>query len=470
MSTRKRKLLGGLLVVAAVIGGILWYHLLREGPAEQFASDEEHFKYGSVGVEAANGIPYWVWVVLPRVFADKIPDGKGYRSFGFIWEGDRDTPVGFSRKTVGFPRLGINCGLCHIGTVRAVETDRRSVVVGAPNTTLDLQRYLRFLFASAEDAHFNADRILEEIAKLHQLSPVEHLVYRFIVIPQTKRALLKQKRQLQFMYATPDWGPGRVSPFNPAKVQILKRPYDGTIDAADIVPLWNFDQRRDFGLHWDGLNTSLTEIVLNSGIGNGASAKSIDLPSLERIEKWVLDLKPARYPFAVDQAAAGRGAGTYAAQCASCHAFGGEKTGTPIPANLIGTDRHRLDSWYDGAAQAFNALDDYRWTYKHFRKTSGYVAGALDGVWTRAPYLHNGSVPTLWDLLTEPAKRPRQFSRGYDVFDPKNVGFVAGGAAAERDGRRFDTALPGNGNQGHGFGVELSDSEKWDLIEYMKTL
>ena len=42
-------------------------------------------------------------------------------------------------------------------------------------------------------------------------------------------------------------------------------------------------QRRDFGLHWDGLNTSLTEIVLNSGIGNGASAKSIDLPSLERI-------------------------------------------------------------------------------------------------------------------------------------------------------------------------------------------
>ena len=94
MSTRKKKLLGGLLVVAAVIGGILWYHLLREGPAEQFASDEEHFKYGSVGVEAANGIPYWVWVVLPRVFADKIPDGKGYRSFGFIWEDGRDTPVG----------------------------------------------------------------------------------------------------------------------------------------------------------------------------------------------------------------------------------------------------------------------------------------------------------------------------------------------------------------------------------------
>ena len=218
MSTRKKKLLGGLLVVAAVIGGILWYHLLREGPAEQFASDEEHFKYGSVGVEAANGIPYWVWVVLPRVFADKIPDGKGYRSFGFIWEDGHDTPVGLSRKTVGFPRLGINCGLCHIGTVRAAEADRPSVVVGAPNTTLDLQRDLRFLFASAEDPRFDADRILEEIAKLHQLSPVEHLVYRFIVIPQTRKALLKQKRQLQFMYATPDWGPGRVSPFNPAKI------------------------------------------------------------------------------------------------------------------------------------------------------------------------------------------------------------------------------------------------------------
>ena len=93
-------------------------------------------------------------------------------------------------------------------------------MVGAPNTTFDLQRYLRFLFASAEDPRFNAGRILEEIAKLHQLSPIEHLVYRFIVIPQTKTALLKQKRQMQWMYALPDWGPGRVSPFNPAKVHI----------------------------------------------------------------------------------------------------------------------------------------------------------------------------------------------------------------------------------------------------------
>ena len=470
MSSRKKKWLGGLIAVAALIGGILWYQLLRESPAAQFASDDEHFKYGSVGVEAASGVPYWVWMVLPRIFADKIPDGKGYRSFGFIWEDGHETPIGFSRKTVGFPRLGINCGLCHIGTVRAADADHQTVVVGAPNTTFDLQRYLRFLFASAEDPRFNADRILEDISKLHQLSPIELLVYRFIVIPQTKKALLEQKRQLQWMYSLPDWGPGRVSPFNPAKVQILKRPYDGTIDAADIVPLWNFRPRRDFGLHWDGLNTSLTEIVLNSGIGNGASAKSIDQPNLARIQNWVLDLKPARYPFAIDHAVASRGGRIYEAQCASCHEFGGEKTGTPIPNNLIGTDRQRLDSWSDEAAQAFNSLDGYRWTYTHFRKTGGYVAVALDGIWSRAPYLHNGSVPTLWDMLTEPAKRPRQFYRGYDVFDQKDVGFIANGPVAERDGRRYDTTLPGNGNQGHGFGAELSDSEKRDLIEYMKTL
>jgi Cytochrome c len=470
MSRRKRTILASLLGVAVLLGGVLWYQLLREEPSPVFADDAEHFKYGSVGVEAANGVPYWIWVVLPRIFADKIPDGTGYRSFGFVWEDGRDTPVGFARKTVGFPRLGINCGLCHVGTVRADDAERPRLLVGAPNTTLDLQRYLRFLFASAEDPRFTADRILDEIATLHSLSPVEKVVYRFIVIPQTKRALLRQKRELAWMDDKPNWGAGRVDPFNPAKVQILKRPYDGTIGAADIVPLWNFRPRGDFGLHWDGLNTSLTEVFRNSGIGNGASAKSVDLPSLERIQAWILDLKPAQYPFAIDRGLAERGQGLFAAHCAACHAVGGEKTGTPIPDDLIGTDRSRLDSWTESAQQAFNALDEYRWRYTHFRKTSGYVTGLLDGIWTRAPYLHNGSVPTLWALLTEPSARPQKFYRGYDVFDPKAVGFVVSGEAAQRSGRLFDTSLPGNGNGGHRFGTGLPDADKWALIEYMKSL
>ena len=82
---RRKWPIGGvaLLAFVGVIFGA-WYHLFRQVP-RHYASIEEHFKYGSIGVEAASGIPYWVWAVLPRVFADKIgPDG--YRSFGFIFE------------------------------------------------------------------------------------------------------------------------------------------------------------------------------------------------------------------------------------------------------------------------------------------------------------------------------------------------------------------------------------------------
>ena len=113
----------------------------------------------------------------------------------------------------------------------------------------------------------------------------------------------------------------------------------------------------------------------------------------------------------------------------------------------------------------------YPWRFTHFRKTAGYANMPLDGVWLRAPYLHNGSVPTLRDLLEPPPARPQTFYRGYDVYDRKKGGFVSG--VAEEKGRKYflyDTALPGNGNGGHLYGTQLTPAEKEALVEYMKKL
>jgi hypothetical protein len=88
----------------------------------------------------------------------------------------------------------------------------------------------------------------------------------------------------------------------------------------------------------------------------------------------------------------------------------------------------------------------------------------------RAPYLHNGSVPTLRDLLEPVANRPAVFYRGYDVFDPVNVGFVTTGIEAKRVGWKHDTAIRGDGNQGHTYGTNLLPQEKTALLEYLKTL
>src|SRR5437868_6889550 len=112
---RKRILLG--LIILAVLGGwvgiVAWYKFFREVPQPPFANDATWFKYGSLGGESDRGIPYFVWLVLPRIFPEYLPGPGGYKSFGFAWEPGQEMPVGFAKKTVGFPRVTNNCALCH---------------------------------------------------------------------------------------------------------------------------------------------------------------------------------------------------------------------------------------------------------------------------------------------------------------------------------------------------------------------
>lgn len=97
----------------------------------------------------------------------------------------------------------------------------------------------------------------------------------------------------------------------------------------------------------------------------------------------------------------------------------------------------------------------------------GYKARPLNGIWASAPFLHNGSVPNLWELLKKPNDRMRQFHVGHGELDPVHVGFsISDGPLTSK----FDTALPGNSNQGHDYGTDLNDANKLELIEYIKTL
>ncbi len=104
----------------------------------------------------------------------------------------------------------------------------------------------------------------------------------------------------------------------------------------------------------------------------------------------------------------------------------------------------------------------------------GYRARPLTGIWATAPYLHNGSVPTLWDLLLPPEQRPATFFVGTREFDPVKVGYVT--AASPDNGFRFvardgNGPVTGNSNAGHDYGnANLTDPDRWALIEYLKTL
>lgn len=95
-----------------------------------------------------------------------------------------------------------------------------------------------------------------------------------------------------------------------------------------------------------------------------------------------------------------------------------------------------------------------------------YKARPLNGIWASAPYLHNGSVPSLHALLLPPASRPARFSVGRWEYDPKHVGYVSDGQVPFV----VDTRVPGNGNGGHTYGTTLSEEDRWALVEYLKTL
>jgi len=130
-----------------------------------------------------------------------------------------------------------------------------------------------------------------------------------------------------------------------------------------------------------------------------------------------------------------------------------------------------MDMWTTSAATAYNAFGAGRpWKFSNFRHSEGYVAMPHTGLWLNGPFLHNGSVPSLADLLEPVEARPKQFWRGYDVYDPARVGFVTSGPEAQREATFVDTSRPGNSNAGHTYGTELPAAAKRALLEYMKTL
>jgi mono/diheme cytochrome c family protein len=469
------------VLLLALLAGIGWYKFLRPVPQPAFASEEEWFKHGSFGGEAKAGLPYWLWVVMPRVFPDLLPGSGGYRSLGVAWEEGSELPVGFARKTLGFPRITENCALCHTASYRLSETQPSPYyAVGAPSNTLRVQQLIGFLGAAAEDPRFNADTLLAEMKQDVKLSLLDRLSYRFLIIPLTRRALREQGRAAAWMHepGLPVWGPGRDDSFNLPKYMVADLPPDGSTGQCDFGDLWLLGQEPDRGrlYNWGGETPAVRSVLVDSALGFGVRPGPDFEANLARLEAFLRKLAPPPWPYregpyALRRDLASRGRQLWSAQCAECHESGGARYGTVIPLADIGTDPERSRVWSSQAAEAVNrAIAGQGFERPALVRHEGYRAGPLHGLWLSAPYLHNGSVPSLAELLEEPAMRSTEFYRGHDVIDPVGVGFVFRGVAAERDGFRVDTRLRGNGNGGHVYGTQLRPEEKEALLEYLKTL
>ena len=246
---------------------------------------------------------------------------------------------------------------------------------------------------------------------------------------------------------------------------------------------------------------------------------SVNVRNLEWMEDTLNKLKAPRWPESLlvklDQSAVARGRGLFEERCAGCHGIHVDKLQTPaewkvtaVPVAEIGTDPNTAVNFvrnvYSGAklgkteplhaGDALSFLTEQvkerqysllKFTTEEQRSADGfgrpnivikdkavYKARPLVGIWATPPYLHNGSVPTLYDLLSP--GRPQTFYVGTREYDPVKVGYKTEGFPGAQ---LFDTGTSGNSNAGHWFandarpgrlGPELKESERMDLIEYLK--
>ena len=481
------------LVVVLVIAGVLGYrYIVQAIPVDRNGTQLEHFNHGSIGSDVS-GLPLRIWQALPAAFPEKLPgNGKikgGYELFGFIPEETEELPIGFSRADGYIPRVGLNCAACHTGTVRSEPGGKPLAVPGMPAHQLQLVKYFEFLFECAGDKEkFTAKNLLPHIeAEAKKVGEdfgiIKKLVYRF-TIARTRDGILEQSKALEYLKGRTETGPGRVDTFGPYRTLFFNEQISNKepIGLVDFPAIWKQRQLLDQYMHWDGNNKSIDERNLSAALGAGATPETVDLKRVGMVRDWLLDFDSPKwddYFKQTVQPAAGvleRGAAVYRRNCFVCHDPKGEKFGTVIPLDEIGTDPERVHSFTESLKDKMNTLGSkYSWKFSNFRNTDGYVCGPLDGIWARAPYLHNGSVPNLRVLLTAPGAdnrlSPTKFYTGGDVYDQKNVGFSTE-PPREGDPTRvlYDTTKAGNHNGGHHWGTELPAEDKEALLQYLKRL
>jgi hypothetical protein len=316
--------------------------------------------------------------------------------------------------------------------------------------------------------------------ELHQIAASElQLGKDGAGLPELAHSMLKLFHNMRAALHVPDQppdkippasGPGRNDAFGLLSAALLNRPQPYAPIKFGLV--WNIDQRT--WVHWDGNTKSPIARNLLASLGLGAPLHGkrgdLDFATVKRQTDLSESIRPPKYPFGIDRAAAKRGAAHFESKCASCHE-GPESDKRLYSIAEVGTDPHRAELFTEKQAEGFNKflaeLEAVGYEPpKEFgvRSTGKYWAATLGGVWARSPYLHNGSVRTMQELLTLPAQRAKTFHRGSQEYDANQMGYTDGGVYV------FDTEGEGNSNAGHDYGTKLSAEQKRELMEYLKTL
>lgn len=294
----------------------------------------------------------------------------------------------------------------------------------------------------------------------------------------------------------------RSTAFAASHVEMYMRSHGGTMPAAHEVgrgdvktpPLWHTAAKMP-GERWyaDGsfhgpFPLMASSMELEKDRSFEALIQTV-VPAIKgEFTSVIRHLRPPRYPYPIDRTLAARGRELFHSvdlACSSCHGVydGQGAVDWPGVHADVGTDRSRLDVVSGQFIDAFNRSPLA--TDGALRTSRGYAATPLTGVWANYPYLHNGSVPTLHDLLGPASERPRIFEvmaarrldrvhLGQPLYVDPGAARMGEAALIQRFGDNrdwFNTARPGSGNGGHDFWRQIkTDANRRAIIEYLKTL
>jgi cytochrome c5 len=528
--------------------GLLWMTGNREVETEGRPSEDDSASFADKGKAAffgagfggisldslsSNGVP-WRLAATALVMEERRTDpsaplnamtlNRVLARFGFLTPtqvvngpmlrqyDDLSLPLGMTRGTIS-PVGGtsiyvanLGCASCHAGVTYAPDGGPlpKRVMLGMPNTSLDLEAYTQAVFVALR-RHIDAPDLLETAERLFpNMSLSERLSLRWIVMPLAKKRL-KDLQGVDRPLPFPNGSPGNTNGVAALKFA-LGTPLlgGGKADAGFVsIPdlgdrVWKTSLLADgaYAIPERPAPSAITRADLSDAHlkSLGAIATFFSVPSMgvhpdqahkglndaTSIMHFLKDYRAQPFPGVIDANKATRGASVYEATCASCH---GTYDKTALAPRLIsypnwigevGTDRLRSTS-FDRALQNGIEQTSYKQTFS-VKIGQGYVAPPLSGIWASAPYLHNGSVPSLRALF-DPSQRHARFKVGGHGLDLTTVGIRLDANGDYPAGYRpfstpawVDTKQPGLGNGGHIYGNDLAPSDKDALIEYLKSL
>jgi hypothetical protein len=483
---------------------------------------EDSFRFGTTGTEL---MPLPVFVALPVLFPDQFQPGgpeagDWIQQYGFIrgQAGVNDgLPSGFflsnHRPMSGSPSpvqfVGINCSLCHQSMIRRSDSDPGVLMRGMGNTSLDFIAWVDGFKTAVLDKHRmtpNAIFAAYEKQSGQKLSPADKLMV-WLWLVQARKTLENNEPRFDAPYSGADLrnsefmpnGPSRTQPFRNLVRNIMDRP--ALLDHGYCkLPALFEQQFRTWGQFDGSVHDKLTRSVL-AAIAVGATMQNLSMPEIsnnvEQSIQYTLDLQAPKFAtvfpdMKLDPNKVARGAKVYLTYCDSCHGHPGDngtwvrgaQEDVVIPYQKLGVDGERVSFRYyetlgDALVNWFPPGQSLRPRREDIRpgpmgRTRGYICVPITSAYAHAPYLHNGSVPTLAALINL-KPRPNLYYRGDNNYDPVDAGLIVPDNPDAKRYFRFDTSIPGNSNKGHDYpwtykGPGWNEAQLQDLLEYLKTL